>query len=549
MRRRKTASMVMAGILGVTTVFLAGSPADIKQPVYAQSITVVASPAGECGEGVTYTFSNGLLTISGNGKISNDAFRNASDIISVVITDGITEIGDAVFSGCTQLSHITIADTVTTIRSCAFEDTKLTDLTLPESLTTLGAFVLKGNDGVKSLTIPKNVITMQANSGGYHGALYGSAVESVVFEKGIEKIPNQACHGATNLTKVTLPESVKTLGDSSFEGCTALTQIELPSRLNKIGTLSFANTALKELNIPESVTEMGAKILQENMNVKSLIIPKNMTVMQANSGGYHGSLYRSAIESVVFEEGIEKIPSQACHGATELTKATIPVSVEATGDDIVTGCKNIKIYCYRGSFIDEYALQNNIAYEYIGQAKDSVITVSNYTRTSSASKQNFKIKIKLEGLGVLSYSSDMASVVVDQKGNVTIAPDFVGKATITISVSSLGEYKAGSTRIVINVKPAKTQITKISNKKKNKMTIKWTKKAKVTGYQLQYSTNTKFNKGMKNLTISGSENDSKTISALKKKKTYYVRIRTYKLVAGKIYYSDWSTIKKIKITR
>ena len=527
--KKKTGAIVMAGIVGVTTVFSMGTvwqPIGTGQIAHAKGITVVANPTGECGDGVTYIFSNGLLTISGNGKIANDAFKDASDITSVVITDGVTGIGDAAFSGCSGLSSITIADTVTTIGSCAFQDTKLTTLTLPESLTTLGAFVLKGNEGVKSLTIPRNVITMQGNVGGYHGSLCESAVETVVFAEGIEKIPSQACQGAKSLVKVTLPGTVKT-----------------------IQSYAFADTAITELNIPESVTEMEAYILKGNTGVKSLTIPKNMTIMQSNAGGYHGSLCESAVETVVFAEGMIKIPNQACQGATSLTKATVPVSVEAVGNDAMTGCKNVKIYCYRDSYIDEYALQNNIAYEYVGQAKDSIITAPNYTKTSSASKQDFKIETKLEGLGVLSYSSDMAAVVVDQNGNVTIAPDFVGKATITINVSSVGEYKAGLTKIVVNVKPAKTQISKIINKKKNKMVVKWTKKSKVTGYELQYSTDTKFKKGMKNVTVSGSKVASKTISSLKRKKTYYVRIRTYKQVSGKTYYSDWSTVKKVKVIK
>ena len=743
-KRTRTGAVVLAGMLGVTTAFPAGNVINLtstNQVALAATTNILTSDSGECGEGVTYTFANGVLTINGTGMIQGEAFQDIEKITSVVILDGVTGIGSAAFSGCTGLSSISIPNTVTIIESLAFEGTALTELNLPESVTELGARILEGNKAVKSLTIPKNVTVMNANAGGshgtlfgssvetvifaegieripyqacqgaasltkvtlpntlksidsvafegtallelnlpesvtelgarilegntgvksitvpksvtvmsaneggYHGSLYGSAIESVVFAEGMVVVPNRACEGAKNLTKVTIPESVTTLGNKSFSECTALAEIVLPSKLNKIDSYAFAHTALTELNLPESVTELGARILEGNKAVKSLTIPKNVTVMNANAGGshgtlfgssvetvifaegieripyqacqgaasltkvtlpntlksidsvafegtallelnlpesvtelgarilegntgvksitvpksvtvmsaneggYHGSLYGSAVETVLFADGILRIPEQACQGAASLTKVTIPVSVVDVGKKAMEECKNPKIYCYSGSYIAEYALQNNIAYEYIGEAKDSIITAQNYTKTSSSSEQTFKIDTKLEGLGVFTYLSDKASVQVDQEGNVTIAPDFVGTAKITIKVSSVGAYKAASKDITINVKPVATKLSKVTNTKKNKMVIKWAKKSKVTGYQIQYSTDSKFKKGVKNVKLSKATITSKTVSSLKAKNTYYVRIRTYKTVAGQTYYSDWSRAKKVKITK
>ena len=95
----------------------------------------------------------------------------------------------------------------------------------------------------------------------------------------------------------------------------------------------------------------------------------------------------------------------------------------------------------------------------------------------------------------------------------------------------------------------KTSITSLKNLSGKKMKIKWRKKSSVTGYQIQYATNKKFTKGKKTVTISGKNTTLKKISKLKKKKTYYVRIRTYKKVSGKKYYSGWSTVKKVRIRK
>jgi hypothetical protein len=86
-----------------------------------------------------------------------------------------------------------------------------------------------------------------------------------------------------------------------------------------------------------------------------------------------------------------------------------------------------------------------------------------------------------------------------------------------------------------------TSITSLSAKD-NGFKIKWKKKSSITGYQIQYSTNSKFKKGNKSIKIKNAKTVSKKINKLKVAKKYYVRIRTYK---GKKY-SKWSKVKSIK---
>ncbi len=86
-----------------------------------------------------------------------------------------------------------------------------------------------------------------------------------------------------------------------------------------------------------------------------------------------------------------------------------------------------------------------------------------------------------------------------------------------------------------------TSITSLSAKD-NGFKIKWKKKSGITGYQIQYSTNSKFKKGNKSIKIKNAKTISKKITKLKAAKKYYVRIRTYK---GKKY-SKWSKVKSIK---
>ena len=70
--------------------------------------------------------------------------------------------------------------------------------------------------------------------------------------------------------------------------------------------------------------------------------------------------------------------------------------------------------------------------------------------------------------------------------------------------------------------------------------------SKATGYQVQVATDKKFTKNKKSVTISKNKTISTTIKKLKGKKKYYIRVRTYRKVAGKKVYSSWSSIKNVK---
>ena len=89
-----------------------------------------------------------------------------------------------------------------------------------------------------------------------------------------------------------------------------------------------------------------------------------------------------------------------------------------------------------------------------------------------------------------------------------------------------------------------TTITSVKAQSKA-FTVKWKKKSNITGYQIQYSTNSKFKKGNKTIKIKKAKTVSKKITGLKPSKKYYVRIRTYKIVNKKTYYSSWSKKKNV----
>lgn len=176
------------------------------------------------------------------------------------------------------------------------------------------------------------------------------------------------------------------------------------------------------------------------------------------------------------------------------------------------------------------------------------ITVKNVTKTASTKAQTVKLGAKAKESAKLSYKSSSKSVKVDKNGKVTIAKNFVGKATITITSKATKNYKATTKKVTVTVNPAGTKLTSVKNYKGKKLKAYWKKNTKVTGYQVQYSTSSKF-KSAKTVTVKGYKSTSKTITKLTKNKKYYVRVRTYKTVSKVNYYSGWSNVKSITIKK
>lgn len=114
----------------------------------------------------------------------------------------------------------------------------------------------------------------------------------------------------------------------------------------------------------------------------------------------------------------------------------------------------------------------------------------------------------------------------------------------TTKASSTSTTKAASKSK--SKKPKKTSISKIKAQKKG-FKVTWKKVSNAKGYQVKYSTSKKFTKKTsKTATVKKATTTSKTVKDLKKKKTYYVKVRSYKTVNGKKVYSDWSKVKKVK---
>ena len=157
------------------------------------------------------------------------------------------------------------------------------------------------------------------------------------------------------------------------------------------------------------------------------------------------------------------------------------------------------------------------------------ISCNNYSYTGKQIKPSIVVKA-----GNKTLSKSQYTVKYGTNKNI-------GKGSVTVTAKNTN-YKATVKYFKIN--PKKMSISSLKSTSKGKLTVKYKKiTGSVTGYQISYSTSS--TRGFKTVTVS-SKTLSKTISGLKSKKYYYVKIRAYKTVSGTKYYGTWSSVKKIK---
>ena len=239
-------------------------------------------------------------------------------------------------------------------------------------------------------------------------------------------------------------------------------------------------------------------------------------------------------------DGTSKKPSVTVKDGTKLLR---------NGQDYtVTYSKNVDVGTATVTVTGKGDYTGTSAVKFVIVKANNTIKASNIIKDTSKKTQTVKIKASVKYKAKLTYSSNSKSVKVDSSGKVTIAKNFTGKAVITITSAATSKYNKAVVKITVTVRPSGTVLYKLTNNTKGRMKVTWKKNSSVSGYRIQYSIDKNFKKGVGTVTIGKNKTTSGTLSKLKKGKTYYVRIATYKNVRNKVY-SSWSKVKKITIKK
>ena len=171
-------------------------------------------------------------------------------------------------------------------------------------------------------------------------------------------------------------------------------------------------------------------------------------------------------------------------------------------------------------------------------------TAIKYAKTFKLSTTTYTYDGKVKTPSVTVKDSAGKTLKKNTDYTVTYASGRKNVGTYKVTIKMKGKY-SGTKTLTFKINPAKTTVSKLTSGKKS-ITVAITKKStQVTGYQIQYSTSKKFTNA-KTKTISSYKTTKYALKSLSAKKTYYVRVRTYKTVGKTKYYSGWSTYKYVK---
>ncbi|MBO8423556.1 MAG: leucine-rich repeat domain-containing protein [Firmicutes bacterium] len=300
-------------------------------------------------------------TVISQYEIYPYAFSDRTDITSVTISDSVTSIGNYAFYGCTGVTSVTIGNSVKSIGESAFYNCNvLTSVTIPDSVESIGDYAFYNCRGLTSVTIPDSVTSIG-----------GSAFEdctgltSVTIPDSVTSIGGSAFSGCTGLTSVTIGNSVTSIGDSAFRGCTGLTSVTIPDSVESIGDYSFYDcSGLTSVTIGTSVTRIGSyafsgctDLVQNENGVYyvdkwaincdtsvSEVILRNGTV----GIGDNAFMWCSGLTSVTIPNSVTSIGEHAFWDCSGLTSVTIPNSVTSIGDMAFRDCSGLTAVYYTG---------------------------------------------------------------------------------------------------------------------------------------------------------------------------------------------------------
>ncbi len=331
------------------------------------SITYIPDDAFSGHENLKKVVIPGTVEEIGNmywNSIMTGAFENCTSLETVIIEDGVEEIGALTFAGCTSLKEIVIPRSVTDMGRQVFAGcTSLERIDIPDSITVLGGDKEWFLDctGLKSVTIPDSIISI---SGGVFKGCTG--LTEITIPDGVTEIGEYAFSGCTGLTSITIPESVTEIGSGAFEDCSRLTEIHIPDSvmagmysgvfsgctglIEIEDGVSYVNNwvvdcdeSVSEVTLREGTVGIGYSAFSECSQLNSITLPNSL----AHIGPF--AFASSGLTSITIPESVTSITTSSFSLWGRLTTITILGSATSIPRDIFSGCESLESVHYGGT--------------------------------------------------------------------------------------------------------------------------------------------------------------------------------------------------------
>ncbi len=413
------------------------------------TIAVGGPSLTEFPSGVFTTTNLTSLTLNeGIRKIGANAFSN-SQLQTVSLPSSLTEIGNSAFAGCAQLSSVTLSDGLQKIGEDAFRNCpQLVTGDLPNSITYIGNNAFSLCDNLTStLTFGNNITYIGNNAFGHlpisslylpdgvtvGAGAFGSCSQIETLNVAVSTI-NTTDFGTKNVKTLVLREGVQTIADGTFSDATGLTSVSLPNSLRTIGNYAFANTNFPNANL-SGVTSIGQGAFSGNAALKEAIMSNDLETLGAEA------FYNcTSLETVALGKTIQSIGDDTFNNCNKVTTINVPASVKTIGKAAFIGTSLTGIVLGAGlesigqkAFAYSSALTSIVSYAttaptlasgvFEGVPANASVKVpcaalesyqqawSNFTNITTMSAISAESEDELKGVVVVTYAGDCNSPV------------------------------------------------------------------------------------------------------------------------------------------
>ena len=550
---------------------------------------------------------------SGVEKIESNAFKNCKSLKKAVVPDTVSSIGSSAFYGCEALTDITLGSKLKKIDSQTFYGcTALPSIVIPYNVTTIGDSAFVNCTKLTQITVPRNTTSIESNAFSYPRkmTMYGPSgcyAQTYANGKGIKYVA-QDIHATSirlditnktteyydefQLTATIAPqnftdavtwtssnEDVATVSDTGYvEVCGVGTAVITVTAGNVKAACTVTVPQLIDwIEFDEDEIELKSG---ETYQLRPDISPSNATNKKLKYTSSDTKVAEVSASGLVTakSEGEARIRAAATDGSDEYAVCYVTVTGKAkvtgitlnqtsatlgrgkklalktaispsyaSNKKVVWKSANTKVATVDGS--------GNVTAKAPGRTKITVTSAENSSYQASCTVTvPYNITYKLnKGKNNASNPSTYYGKKITLKNPSRKGYTFAGwytdakfkKKIKTIESSAKCDYTLYAKWTKVNV--AKVSITSAKNSKSKQILLKYKKISGIKGYEISYSTDKKFKKAV---TRKNTTKTSYTISKLKKGKTYYVRIRAYKVDStGKKVYGKYTSVKKVKVSK
>ena len=375
-------------------------------------------------------------------------FRECNNLQAVKFEDGMTRIPNSILCFCAAKLDIVIPSSVTEIGECAFLNSGLVTVTIPDTVTKIENGAFSGCTGLTDIKLPDSVVNI-----GTKIFANCTSLTDVTLPNAWELIPASTFAGCTALEKLVLPESVKNIRDSAFKNCTALkelvwskapeliesnafyncdaiTEMDIPATVTSVGYQAFYDCdGLTKITIPDSVTSLGDSVFYDCDALTDVKLGAGITTIPASA-----FRHCDALEQLTVPRRVTAIKDNAFKDSVKFSSITIPRSVTSISANAFSYLDKLTIYGVAGTYAETFAKTNSIKFvDRQVSATSASLDQTALTLNKGASGQ-LMLTVTPEDFTdeVVWKSSDTAVVTVSDTGLVKAVG--VGTATIKVSV-------------------------------------------------------------------------------------------------------------------